>query len=496
VIPRIATQMHSLRFASKRRILTDRCSNSLTVLTINSEQAQFAADTKRQGIERMLSEVRSGRQIGRASIAAFAVLVVGAGVTYAAQLLTARVIGPESYGMYAYALAWVTILSYISTLGFHVSLLRFVPFYRAKNQWPLVRGVIEYSERSATGAAIIIALIGVCGTLIFNGSVRPEIAHTFLVGMFVVPLFALRLVSASAVRAFGGVVASLAPERIARDSLLIAILAVAFWSNLWRLDAVLAMGAMLVSSFVILGQIRMSLRRLRPPALKCAKPAFTPKDWWPPTLPLSVITVADNLMTRSGIIALGLVGSTKEAGIFAVALSMATFMALPRMAVAIAFQPTVSALFALQDKAGLQSLIARAAGLSLLGTASGAIPLLLFAKPLLSWFGHDFVSGAPSVTLLVLGQLFAAACGPQQHLFTMTGHQGTGAAILAICAGLNFAACMLMIVPIGMIGAAIGMAGAMVAWNVAMGIFIYKRLQLVPGLVAWFRLKPAAIISG
>jgi hypothetical protein len=53
----------------------------------------------------MLSEVRSGRQIGRASIAAFAVLVVGAGVTYAAQLLTARVIGPESYGVFAYALA-------------------------------------------------------------------------------------------------------------------------------------------------------------------------------------------------------------------------------------------------------------------------------------------------------------------------------------------------------------------------------------------------------
>ena len=40
-----------------------------------------------------------GHQLGRASVAALAVFVVGAGLTCVAQLVTARIIGPDSYGI-------------------------------------------------------------------------------------------------------------------------------------------------------------------------------------------------------------------------------------------------------------------------------------------------------------------------------------------------------------------------------------------------------------
>jgi O-antigen/teichoic acid export membrane protein len=159
-------------------------------------------------------------------------------------------------------------------------------------------------------------------------------------------------------------------------------MAVAFWGNLYRLDATLAMGATLVSSLVMLGLVRIFLRRMRPPSMDHAKPAYAAGDWWRPTLPLTVIMAADNLMSRSGVIALGLAGNTRDAGIFAVAFSMAILTALPRMAVATVFAPTVSALFARGDQAGLQSLSAKAACLSLLGTTCSAIPLLLLAQPL------------------------------------------------------------------------------------------------------------------
>ena len=287
-----------------------------------------------------------GQPLGRASIAALAVFVVGAGLTCVAQLVTARIIGPDSYGVYAYVLAWVTLLGYFSTLGFHVSLLRFVPAYQAKEEWALARGVIQYSECGAAGTAISIVLIGVCGIIALHGSLRPELAFTFLLGIAAVPFLALHLISASVVRAFGGIIAALAPERIVRDGLLLAIVAAVFWGNLYRLDATLAMGATLLSSIVMLGLVRIFLRRLRPPALDHAKPAYTAKDWWRPTLPLTVIMIADNLMSCSAVIALGLTGNTRDAGIFAAAFSIATVTALPRMAVATAFAPTVSALFA------------------------------------------------------------------------------------------------------------------------------------------------------
>jgi O-antigen/teichoic acid export membrane protein len=428
--------------------------------------------------------------LGRASIAALAVYVVGAGLTCLAQLVIARIIGPDSYGIYAYVLAWVTLLAYFSTLGFHVSLLRFVPAYQVKGEWALVRGVIQYSQRGAARTAIIIALLGVCGIAALHGSLRPELALAFLLGIAAVPFFTLHFITASVVRAFGGITAALAPERIVRDGLLLVIVAAVFWGNLYRLDATLAMGATLLSSVVMLGLIRIFLRRLRPPALDQATPTYTPGDWWRPTLPLTVIMIADNLMSRSAVLALGLVGNTRDAGIFALAFNMAILISLPRMAVATAFAPNVSALFAKGDHAGLQSLSANATCLSLLGSACAAIPLLLLAQSLLGWFGRDFVAGAPILTILVLGQVFAAACGPQQHLITMTGHERAGAAILAACAASSFAGCIFMIHWFGMTGAAFAMTVTLVGWNVAMGIFIHKGLRLMPGLAASLKTMP------
>jgi O-antigen/teichoic acid export membrane protein len=453
-------------------------------------KGRFAPATRAGPVKAMFAGDGRSQPLGRASIAALVVLVVGAGLSYVAQLVTARIIGPDSFGVYAYVLAWVTLLGYFSTLGFHVSLLRFVPAYQAKEEWSLMRGVIQYSHRGAAGTAVGIVLIGVCGIVALRNSLSPELALTFLLGIAAVPFLALHLVGASAVRAFGGITAALAPERIVRDGLLLAVVAGISWGNMYRLDATLAMGATLLSSIVVLGLVRIFLRRLRPPPLDDARPAFTARDWWRPTLPLTAIMIADNFMSRSAVIALGVAGNTRDAGIFAVAFSMATLMALPRMAVATIFAPTVSALFTRGDRAGLQSLSAKAACLSLLGTACAAVPLLLLARPLLAWFGRDFVAGAPIVTILVLGQVLAAACGPQQHLITMTGHERAGAAILGLCAGLSFAGCILAVLWFGMTGAAVVTTVTLVGWNVAMGIFIHRGLHLMPGLVASFKSIP------
>jgi len=217
--------------------------------------------------------------LGRSSIAALAVMVVGAGLTCVAQLVIARIIGPNSYGVYAYVLAWVTLLGYFSTLGFHVSLLRFLPAYQAKKEWALARGVIQYSQRSTAATAISIVVIGVGAIVGLHGSLGPELALSFLLGIAAVPFLALQLISASIVRAFGGVIAALAPERVARDGLLLAIVAAVFWGNFCHPDATLAMGATLLSSIVMLGLVCTFLRRLRPPGSRSRPRAKTRPAW-------------------------------------------------------------------------------------------------------------------------------------------------------------------------------------------------------------------------
>ena len=150
------------------------------------------------------------------------IYAAGAGLTYCAQLVVARAIGAGGYGVYAYVLAWITVLAYVSALGFDVSLLRFVPAYLARPAVPLLRGVIQYASRRVAAVGCGIALIGIAVVLVQFKVLAPALANAFLVGFAVVPIAALLWVYAAVVRGFGGVVSALAPDRMIRDGVWLA----------------------------------------------------------------------------------------------------------------------------------------------------------------------------------------------------------------------------------------------------------------------------------
>ena len=95
----------------------------------------------------------------------------------------------------------------------------------------------------------------------------------------------------------------------------------------------------------------------------------------------------------------------------------------------------------------------------------------------------DFAAGAPIARILIMGYLFSASCGPQLNLLTMTGHEWAAATAMVSGAVTNVAACMVGIALDGSTGAAVGFTLALVVWNMAMAIYIRKRLNIVPGLI-------------
>jgi hypothetical protein len=119
----------------------------------------------------------------------------------------------------------MVILGYFSTLGFDVGLLRFVPAYEAERAWPLLRGVIQYAQRRAMLVGLSVIFIGIPVVKAWASS--PELRSTFLAGFALVPILALVRIRCSAVRAFGGVVSALVPDRVVREGTLIGLLAIA-----------------------------------------------------------------------------------------------------------------------------------------------------------------------------------------------------------------------------------------------------------------------------
>ncbi|UCI22446.1 oligosaccharide flippase family protein [Mesorhizobium sp. B2-1-8] len=432
-----------------------------------------------------------GWHLAQASLFALLIYIAGAGLTSVAQLLIARLIGPRNYGIYSYVLAWTSVLAYLATLGFNVSLLRFVPAYRANGRLDLAKGVIAFALRWSLTTATLLGLLG--ATLIFfysDHSQKGLVVSNFL-GMAAVPLITAYALGATLVRAHGGVVSALLPERIVRDGLLVILVGIAAKSGLRAVDAPLVMLTVVMSSVMTVALVFLTAARIQPPGLRLAHASYAAKEWWSSVPPLTLITGLDVFVSRAGVMVLGWTDHIREAGVFALALNVALLVGLSRIAVGTMFSPTAADLFARRDRQGLQQLFARATLLSLGGAIVVAIPLLVIVKPLLGFFGEGFVAGAPIARVLIFGYFFVALCGPQQNLLTMTGNEWAAASTMIAGATANVIACAVGVAIYGPIGAAVGVAVALAVWNTAMAIYISKRLKILPGLVfALTSLKP------
>jgi O-antigen/teichoic acid export membrane protein len=423
-------------------------------------------------------------RLARGSAAALVVHVAGAGLTYCAQLAVARTIGADGYGVYAYVLAWMTVLAYVSALGFDISLMRFVPAYLATRAFALLRGVIQYAWRRVAAVGCGIAVTGVAVILTRSGELPPDLANTFLVGFALVPILALLWIRAAAVRGFGGVVSALAPDRVVRDGVLLGLVLLVSAGAGWSIDARWAMMATLLGSAVGLGLVSLAMHRLRPRAVDNVAPAYDAQTWRRTALPLVVIGAAEALMNRMGVVLLGWMVDTREAGIYAMAFNIAFAVMLPRIAVNALLAPVVSDLFVRNNQAALRAIVAKTALWTLLGAACIALPLLVLAEPVLALFGRDFIAGVPALRILLIGQVVVAAAGSQLHLMTMTGRERSAAVQLVSSVAANAAVGAALVSPLGPTGAALAATTALIGWNTSMGLSIWRHLRLFPGMLA------------
>jgi O-antigen/teichoic acid export membrane protein len=422
---------------------------------------------------------------------AFAIYVAAAGMAYCSQLAIARLVGVDSFGVYAYVTATMVVLAYFAALGFDVALLRFVPAYETQHRWDLLGGVINYALRRAGAVGIVVAVIGIVVTAIRGSEMSSEVRDAFFVGFALVPVLALLWIRCSTVRAFGGVVWAIVPDRLVREGIVIGLIALATLGLGLHLDASEVVMLMLVSSSMGLVLASLAMRHLWPRAAADVAPVYDAAAWRHVALPLLVIGGTEALMNRTGVLMLGWFGNIKDAGIYSLVFNIAFVVALPRTALNTLFAPAVSSLFTRKDQATLQALVTGAALRTLIAVAGIALVLAVLADPLLQWFGAGVEDGVTALRVLLLGQTLAAGAGSQLYVMTMTGHERNAAGLLVMSAIANAIASAVFIRFFGLTGAAVATSLSLVIWNVAMAYFLWRRLQLLPGVFALLRWSPA-----
>jgi O-antigen/teichoic acid export membrane protein len=422
-------------------------------------------------------------RLARGAANAFLINALGTGMAFLSQLLLARVLGVDGYGVYAYVIAWVTVLAPLAALGFQTGLLRFAAAYRERGEWALLRGVIRYAERRVLLAGVITGLALAAGVVGLGDRLAPELALSLLVGCGLVPLLAMLQVRSSIVRAFGGVVSALAPQLLVRHAILVVIIGIWGWVLSSAIAPHSAMAVTLLATLLALAVVSLAQRRLRPAGVARADVVYRADDWWRASAILLVMTGTQALLRRTDLLMLGWFADSTSVGVYAVASRVADLVAFALTAINTIFAPSIAALHARGDRSALQAMVTTTSWWATVAGLVIALPLFALAPFVLSIFGAEFTAGATALRILLAGQIVNAAAGSVSFMLTMTGHERQAAVVLGSAAAASVVLNTILIPMFGLEGAAVATTLSVTGWNLALAVLVWGRLKIVPSLL-------------
>ena len=430
------------------------------------------------------------------SLLALGISLLGSLLAFVAQAGLARAMSAHQYGLYAYVFAWVSLLSNLATLGFEQGLLKFASVFRERREFDALHASVSYAERCSTMTSAALVLLIAAALWLFRARLSGDMTLTLALGLLVIPVTALMRVRSSVVRVLGRLTLSLIPGTVLRE-LILALAAVAMLTGVVSMaDASVAMGFVLLAS--VLGLLGVSVGQRQSMPDQSRSPAGTrisavregaARVWLRPTLFLLLFTTTNLLLKRTDLLVIGWLLGPNQAGVYAVAMYVASLLALPVTAIGTAFAPVIATLHAEQRTAVLQEKASSAARWAIAAGLVPSLALLLFAPTLLRVIGNEYVAGSNVLRILSVGNLLMAAAGPVQLLMTMTGDERRAAIVHVLFAVTNFVVMLASVETFGLEGGALASVASVLSFKIALMVLVRRRIG-VWSAPLWSHVRP------
>ncbi len=172
----------------------------------------------------------------------------------------------------------------------------------------------------------------------------------------------------------------------------------------------------------------------------------------------------------------------KQAGIYSVALKLATLISFGFTAFNAFLAPKISEIYNQNNIKKLQRILTQNFILVFPMIIFPFIGILFFSKDLMLLFGSEFESGWLVLILLSLGYLINGIFGPVSLLLQMTDYQKLFQNILIITLGLKLILSLILVKRWGLEGIALASFIGLGFWTVIGSYFVYKKM----GIYSWF----------
>ena len=416
--------------------------------------------------------------LAKAVAGTFGLKVANAGLGYLVSLLLARFLGVEGYGVYAYGLAWVTLMRIPAMLGISSLVVRDLAVYQSKKSWGLAHGLLLWSNRVVLVASVTLALLAAYLVKYLLPDSSEQTLSVFWIAMCALPLVALSSIKQSVMQALNHIVKAQLPELLVRPLLLVGLLCGAYVLLKGQLTASWAMAIYVIATGIAFIMVSFFVNQSLPPKFKNIQPEYNRQEWIQTALPMLFIGGMYIINNQADMIMLGAITEPATVGIYAVANRAASLISFVLVAFNTSVAPTFASLYSRGNLDSLQQVMTKSSRLILLAALPIATGLIIFGHWFLLLFGSEFIAAKTTLTILCLGQLFNAFTGSVAILLNMTGHQNDTAIGVGISAVLNIILNATLIPQWGSAGAAIATTSSGIIWNILLVFFVYKRLKI------------------
>lgn len=421
------------------------------------------------------------RALSGQAIAVVLVRGVGLFLAFATNIVLARLLGAEGFGIYSFAVSILVVLQILSVCGLDGVLVKEVAASRELDRLDHLKGAIIFGATAILLLSIAVSSIAV---LIIRAAapVQWPYGETLAIGLLALAPMALLGGTAAILEALRLPLPAQVAESIFRPCLFIALLGMYVWPLGRHLTPEIAtLIHVLAYTGALLVAVGYLLARIRSDHLWSAPASITPRVWLGAAAGFALTNAAYVITEKTDIIMLAALADPEAVGIYRSAARYAHLVSFALLAAMLPLRPAISAAFARgDDKRAQRRAMRNAATFAMAIGLPVAVLLIAFGETLLGFFGNEFSRGKVALWILVLGQVVNVAAGPVGVLMTMTGHQKRVAATVSASAGCNIILNFLLIPRFEIEGAAVATAISLVLWNAITLWWVIKHLRINP----------------
>lgn len=381
----------------------------------------------------------------------FAGTVLELAISFLAQLLIARYLGPINYGAVSIGLKVMTAGSIVVLIGLDSGIGRYLPRYDTPAER---RGVLLSAFQLALPVAALVAGVVFVSadwiaTAVFHDASITPVLRVFSIALPFAAFVRLTVGSVQGMQqSFPKVVIQQFTIPIVRFLLIAGVLA-------FGLGAVAAAWAYGIA-YVVAGVLGLYYLHRHTPLFERTEPVLMRRELLAFSAPLMITAAMLQILSHIDTFFLGYFASTRAVGIYNVVYPLAQLLTVVLSAFGFMIMPAISSLDADESAGEMRRTYQVAAKWVLLATLPVFLVVALFPEMVIKLtFGREYVPGALALSVLSVGFFTHAIVGPNGNTLTSVGRTRVIMYDNVAVAVANVALNLLLIPRYGLLGAAI-----------------------------------------